>query len=282
MFGRRPPRPDPALLAQVTDTAEVDLGTYPEDVLAVVGAYPARHALDHRPDTRSAFRQLDSQARKAAMQAALDRLVAEGTLNLPPGTSLEKVVTDGLDGKLAINGPLAGLYDLAFWFHRRGVEAGVIVSTAATDGLKDVQMPAGVPAPGLETCFGLPPSGGTDVFVLLVERPDYPAGTRSYTLRSVRQEFTRLAAFLFADIITEGESLAGAVSMTFRFGQASLKEEADFIRNHGEDTVHGRITFGSQRGKRKKQDEARYYKFSPSDLPELMTEQFGRAASRTQ
>jgi hypothetical protein len=42
MFGRRPPRPDPALLARVSDAAEVDLGTYPEDALAVVGAYPSR------------------------------------------------------------------------------------------------------------------------------------------------------------------------------------------------------------------------------------------------
>jgi len=56
MFGRRrPPGPDPALLARVSDTTDVDLGTYPEDALAVVGAYPARHALDHRPDGASSY-----------------------------------------------------------------------------------------------------------------------------------------------------------------------------------------------------------------------------------
>lgn len=86
---------------------------------------------------------------------------------------------------------------------------------------------------------------------------------------------------LFADVIAEGEGLAGAVSITFRIGQASLKQEADFIRNHGEDVVHARITFGSQRGKREKKQEPDYYKFSPSDLTNLMTELFGRGASRT-
>jgi len=282
MLGRRPRRPDPALLARVSDATEVDLGTYPEDMLAVVGAYPARHGLDRRPDGRSAFRRLDSQARKAAMKSALDRLVAAGTLDLPAAASLEKVVADGLDGKLAINGPLADLYDLAFWFHRRGIEAAIIVSTATSNGLREVQMPAGVPAAGLETCFGLAPAGNTDGWLLLAERPDNQAGTRSYTLRTVRLQFTWLAAFLFADVTTEGEGLSGAVSMTFRFGQASLKESADFIRNHGEDVVHGRIIVASQRGKREKQQEPSYYKFSASELTDLMTEAFARVSARTQ
>ena len=50
MFGKKTaPKPDAALLARVSDSSEVDLGTYPEDALAVTGAYPARGSLDPRP-----------------------------------------------------------------------------------------------------------------------------------------------------------------------------------------------------------------------------------------
>ena len=135
MFGKKTaPKPDAALLARVSDSSEVDLGTYPEDALAVTGAYPARGALDPRPDGPSAFRRLDSEARKAAMQAALDRLVADGTLNMPPGASLKDVVADGLDGKLAVMGPMADLYRLACWFHRRGFQSGMVMFMETTDG----------------------------------------------------------------------------------------------------------------------------------------------------
>src|SRR5580693_9627174 len=93
MFGKKTaPKPDASLLARVSDSSEVDLGTYPEDALAVTGAYPARRSLDPKPDGPSAFRRLDSQSRKAAMQAALDRLIGVGTLNVPHGTSLKDVV----------------------------------------------------------------------------------------------------------------------------------------------------------------------------------------------
>jgi hypothetical protein len=282
MFGRRPAKPDPALLARVSDAAEVDLGTYPEDALAVVGAYPARHGLDHRPDGLSSFRRLDSQARKAAMQSALDRLIAEGTLDLPPGTSLEKAVAGGLDGKLAVSGPLAQLYDLACWIHRQGFQAGMIVNTWATDGLKGVQMPSGVAAPGLESCFGLPPSRGEDISVLLVERPDNQAGTRSYKLRTVRQEFTRMAGFLFAGVSSEGDVLGAIATMSFRFGQATLKVESEFMRKGRENEAIARITYEAQSRKRKKPAEPSFYTFTSSDLPEAMTQQFVSAAARTQ
>ncbi len=282
MFGRRPPKPDPALLARVSDATEVDLGTYPEDVLAVTGAYPARRGLDRRPEAASSFRRLDSHARKAAMQSALDRLIAEGTLHLPHGASLEKVVADGLDGKLAVNGPLADLYELAYWFHRRGFQAGMIVNMWVSDGLKDVQMPSGVTAPGLESCFGLPPSRGGDISVLLVERPDNQAGTRSYALRTVHQEFARLAGFLFAGVSGEEGALGATASMSFRFGQASLKVESDFVRKVGEDEAISRITYASQSRRRKKQEEPSYHKFSSSDLASMMTQQFAHASSRTE
>jgi hypothetical protein len=284
MFGRRRPQgPDPALLARVSDTTDVDLGTFPEDALAVVGAYPARRALDQRPDSPSSFRRLDSQARKASMQSALDRLIAEQALTVRAGARLQDVVADGLDGKLEVNGPLADLYRLSLWFHNQGLRAGLIINLYTSDGLHDVQLPDGVPARGLETCFGLPPSGDGDTEVLLVERPDYEASTRSYTLRTVRREFSRMADFLFADVTREGEALLASVLISFRFGQATLKVDADFFRKHGDDAAHGRLTTQAQ-GTRRKQEEREptFIKVPFSDLPDTMTTYFAGVAARTQ
>jgi hypothetical protein len=286
MFGHRhPAKPDQALLARVTDANEVALGTYPEDVLAVVGAYPARGALDRRPDGVSSFRRLDGDARRAAMQVALDRLTADGTLDLPARPSLEDVVTDGLDGKLEVNGPMGDLYRLGYWFHRRGFASGTIVNLATSDGLQDVQMPYGVSPPGVESCFGLPASDDGGAIVLLVERPDNEAGTRTYTLRTVRQEFTRLAAFLFADVTTEGEMLLGAAAMSFRFGQASLKVDARFIRKDGEDVAYGRMTTETTpktKKKKGKEKEPGYLKASSGELVDALTKYYVGAAGRTQ
>lgn len=284
MFGRRRlPKPDPALMAGVSDTSEVDLGTYPDDALAVVGAYPARRGLDHKPESDSAFRRLDSRARQAAMQAALDRLIAERTLNVPAGTSLEHVVADGLDGKLQVNGPMADLYRLALWFHRQGFQSTLIVNLFTNESMHDLQMPDTVPAKGLESCVGLPPSGDQDSWVLLVERPDDEAGARSYTLRTVRSEFGRLADFLFADVTREGDVLLATMLIAFRFGQASLKVEADFFRKHGDEEAHGRLTMQAQGTKRKqKEREPTYVAIPFADLADSMTNYFLSAASRTQ
>ena len=280
MFGHRPPKPDPALLARVSDAAEVDLGTYPEDALAVIGAYPARGGLDHKAEGVSAFRRLDGQARKAAMQSALDRLIADGTLNLPPGPSLEDVVADGLDGKLEINGPIADLYRLSFWFHRRGFESSAIVNMMTTDEMAGVQMPYGVSPPGLELCFGVPPPDGGTVSVLLVERPDNEAGTRSYTLRTPRQEFTRMAAFLFADVLKDSEALRADAILRFRFGPASLKVESNFIRKAGEESAYGRMTMEAPR--KKKQQEPTFVKVSATELVDVLTKYFSNTSARTQ
>lgn len=284
MFGRRrPAKPDSVLLARVSDATEVVLGTYPEDALAVVGAYPARHSLDHRPDSASSFRRLDGQARQAAMQAALDRLVAERTLNVPASRSLKDVVADGLNGKLEVSGPLADQYLLADWFHRSGFRAGLIVDLMTSEGLRGVRMPDGVAAAGLETCFGLSPSGGGNVSVLLVERPDNQAGTRSYTLRTVRAEFTRMAAYLFADVTRNGEALLASARMSFRFGPATLQVETDFFRQHGDDAARGRITTHSRRaGRRRQLREPAYIKVPFSDVPDVLTKYFVSAAARTQ
>jgi hypothetical protein len=280
MFGKKTaPKPDAALLARVSDTSEVDLGTYPEDALAVTGAYPARGGLDPRPEGASAFRRLDGQSRKAAMQAALDRLIADGTLNVPHGSSLKDVVADGLDGKLPVMGPMADLYRLSFWLHRRGFRSGMVVFTETTEGLKDVAMPPGVPGPGAETCVAIEPPGGGDVSVLLIERADNEVGTRSYTLRTVRQQFTRMAAFLFADVITPDEALRVRVDQQFRFGQKSLKIENQFVRNEGEDAAIGRVTINATKPKNR---EPRYIKVSRDQLIDLMTSRFVSTAARTQ
>jgi len=280
MFGKKTaPKPDAALLARVGDSSEVDLGTYPEDALAVTGAYPVRGALDPKPDGPSAFRRLDSQSRKVAMQAALDRLIADGTLNVPHGTSLKDVVADGLDGKLAVMGPMADVYQLAFWFHRRGFQSGMVMFMEETEGLANVQMPAGVPAPGAETCLAVQPPGGGDVSVLLVERNNFEAGTRAYTLRTVHQQFIRMAAFLFADVITPGEALRARIEQQFRFGQRSLKIENEFVRHEGEDAAIGRVTMNATKPKDR---EPRYIKVTQSELIDLMTSRFVASAGRTQ
>jgi len=280
MFGKKTaPKPDAALLARVSDSSEVDLGTYPEDALAVTGAYPVRGALDPKPDGPSAFRRLDSQSRKVAMQAALDRLIADGTLNVPHGTSLKDVVAHGLDGKLAVMGPMADVYQLAFWFHRRGFQSGMVMFMEETEGLANVQMPAGVPAPGAETCLAVQPPGGGDVSVLLVERNNLEAGTRAYTLRTVHQQFIRMAAFLFADVITPGEALRARIEQQFRFGQRSLKIENEFVRHEGEDAAIGRVTMNATKPKDR---EPRYIKVTQSELIDLMTSRFVASAGRTQ
>lgn len=280
MFGKKTaPKPDAELLVRVSDNSEVDLGTYPEDALAVTGAYPARRALDPKPGAASAFRRLDSQSRKVAMQAALDRLIADGTLNVPHGTSLKDVVADGLDGKLAVMGPMADLYRLAFWFHRRGLQSGMVAIMDTTEGLHGVQMPPGVPAPGEETCISVQPPDGGDVSVLLVERANYEAGTRSYTLRTVRQQFTRMAAFLFADVITPGEKLRVQADQQYRFGQKSLRIENEFVRAEGEDAAIGRVIMHATKPKDR---EPRYIKVTQSELIDLMTSRFIASAGRTQ
>jgi hypothetical protein len=212
-----------------------------------------------------------------AMQAALDRLIADGTLDVPAGTTLERVVTDGLDGKLAVMGPMADLYQLSTWFRRHGYQSGMVVTMMTTEGLRGTQMPPGVAGPGLETCVAVPPPDGGDVSVLLVERPDDEAGTRSYTLRAVRQEFTRIAGFLFADVLTPGEALRAEATEWFRFGQRPLKVEAQFVRTAGEEAAIGRVIVHAR-----KAGEPRYIKVSSGELVTLMTSRFAAAAARAQ
>jgi hypothetical protein len=274
MFGRRQAKPDAALLARVSEASDVDLGTYPEDALAVTGAYPTRGSLDRRPEGTSPFRRLDTHARQAAMQAALDRLIAERTVNLPAGSSLEKTVAAGLDGKLPVLGELGSLYGLGVWFRRHGFRSGMIVTLTPSEGLQGAPMPPGTAAPGVESCLALLPEG-RNTSVLLVERADSEAGTRSYTLRTVRREFTRMAGFLFADVITPGQALRADADMIFRFGKRTLKLENNFVRTDEEKAIGRLITHGP------KKQEPQYVKVSCSELIEVMTDRFDRGTART-
>lgn len=245
---RKPVQPDPVLLAQVSDDVEVDLGTYPEAAVAVVGAYPRTGSLDQSPDeVASPFRRLDSQARAAAMQSALDMLIADGTLNLSAGAGLESVVADGLHGRLAVSGPMARLYDLSCWLRLR-VRAEVIVTMQTTGGLQGVQMPDGICDPGSESCFALKPPRDQrrDRHVFLVERRDRQAGLLSYTLRTVRREFTRMAGFLFADVTTPGQALVAGAHMKFQIGPTTVYLTCKLVRKHGEDTAAVQVTAASQ------------------------------------
>jgi hypothetical protein len=290
MFGRRPAKPDAALLARVSDDRDVELGTYPEPVLAVTGAYPARRGLDPRPESPSSFRRLDETARNAAMQAALDRLAGDGTLAVDPGEDLRDVVAAGLDGKLSLAGELGELYRLCFWFRRKGLLSGMVVTMAVSDtvegavSLREVpyEAPPGTPPPGVESCFQVPPDG-RDGWVLLVERPDNVAGTRSYTLRTVRREISRMGDFLFPGPapgpVPEGYALRADADMWFRFGPRTLQMENAFIHPHGEDTAIVRIVTP---GDRKKNEEPRLYRAGRDQLVHGLIDTYQKGAARTQ
>lgn len=275
MFGRDRPKPDPALLAQARDTGEVQLGAYPEELLAVTGAYPLSGSLDPRPGQESGaspFRHLDTPARQAAMRAALDRVLAEGTVTLPAGASLEDAVSGGLSGRLPVTGELGQLYRLSAWCRQRGFRSGFLVYLAVPEG---VQVPPEAVPPGVETAISVL-AGGHEAPVLLVERSDYGAGTRTYALRTVRQEFTWLAGFLFADVsIPEGQCLRADADMQFRFGPRTLKVDNSFVREAGAEEALGKIVVGT------KKEEPRYIRVSASDLVNLMTSRFEATEART-
>jgi hypothetical protein len=95
----------------------------------------------------------------------------------------------------------------------------------------------------------------------------------------VHQQFIRMAAFLFADVITPDEALRVRVDQQFRFAQRSLKIENEFVRNEGEDAAIGRVTMNATKPKNR---EPRYIKITQSELIDLMTSRFVASASRTQ
>ena len=180
------------------------------------------------------------------MRAALDRLLAEGTVTLPADVSLEDAVSDGLSGRLPVTGELGQLYRLSAWCRKRGFRSGFLVYLAAPEG---VQVPSEAVPPGAETAISVS-AGGHGAPVLLVERPDYDAGIRSYALRTVRQEFARLAGFLFADVsIPEGQHLRADADMQFRFGPRTLKVDNSFVREAGAEEAIGQDRRRHQQGR---------------------------------
>jgi hypothetical protein len=240
MFGHRSPiPPDPAMLARVSDdVTEVSFGTYPEAALAVLGVNPA-HGPPRKPSSEAAspFDQLDGPARDAAMQAALNQLIAAGTVQFPTDASLQQAVEDGLHGRLRLSEPLATLHELAYWCHRRrlrflmGISGGVGHWAPEREELTDLRLLL------QDTCFGLP----GHMEHLLVERTDHQADTSTYTLRTVRREFLQLQEFLFSDITTPEVSAMVKVELVFfskprlAISQIGLSEQFMVVREHGQD-----------------------------------------------
>jgi hypothetical protein len=136
-------------------------------------------------------------------------------------------------------------------------------------------MPQGAVLPGVETAISVS-ADSKEPPVLLVERSDYEAGTRSYALRTARQEFTRLAGFLFAEVsVPEGQYLRADADMQFRLGPRTLKVDNSFVREAGAGEALGKIVVGTRR-----KDEPRYIRVSASDLVNLMTSRFEATEAR--
>jgi hypothetical protein len=201
-FGRRRVTVDTSLFERVSGMDEVPLGTFGEAALMAVG-YAGLEADTTVPDSLSPLARLDQQARNAAGQAALDELIANGTVDLTAGTSVTAARAAGRAGKLTVTGELGQICALTPVMRRaRGVVlAELKVLGGSPDGPADG--PAGGSAGGsagveAESCYAMPSGAGAST-VVLVEHPDFAAGTITYTLRTLGAEFIRIADFLFAD-----------------------------------------------------------------------------------
>lgn len=241
MFRRRVSL-DAALLERVSDASEVLLGTYPEAVLAVTGVSRLGSAIQG-PDGPSPFARLDDQARNAAMQTALDQLIANGTVGLKAGTPVKAAVAAGQSGKLPVTGELGELCRLMPALSR--FKSGIILHLKVPEGLEGGEMPPGVPPPGYEYGYTVPFST-TAALILLVERPDLEAGTRSYTLRTLRAEVSRMADFLFCDtraggVLTGEPSPQVDVRVVFNSKGGLVVIDHSFTRSPGEEHAAGRM-----------------------------------------
>jgi hypothetical protein len=138
--------------------------------------------------------------------------------------------------------------------------------------------PPGTPPPGVESCFQVP-SDARDDWVLLVERSDDMAGTRSYTLRTLRREISRMGDFLFPGPVPEGRVLRADADMWFRFGPRTLQMENAFVHPHGEDTAIVRIVTPAGR---KKNEEPTLYRARRDQLVNGLIDTYQKGAARAQ
>jgi hypothetical protein len=245
MFGRHRISLDTSLLERVSDTSEVSLGTYPEAVLAVTGG-DSLESVSRHPDSPSPFARLDDQARNAAMQAALDGLIADGTVGLAAGTTVKTAVAAGQAGKLPVTGELGELCRLVRGLRR--FQSAVIVDLEVPEGCEVTE----VPPPGAEFGYTVP-FGAAASAILLVERPDFKAGTRSYTLRTMRAEISRIADFLFRDAPAGSapaweQPLHAAVRVVLRGKGGVVTADHSFTRSQGEDQAAGTMIVGGATG----------------------------------
>jgi hypothetical protein len=283
MFGRRRVSLDASLLERVSDTSEVPLGTYPEAMLMVTDV--GRLESDSpQPDSPSPFARLDDQARNAAMQAALDGLIADGTVGLAAGTTVKTAVAAGRAGKLPVTGELGEVCRLIRVI-RRSPRGAVIVDLKAPEGYEVAKMPPETPPPGAEfgytVPFGVPASA-----ILLVERHNFEAGTRSYTLRTLRAEISRIADFLFRDApaggaLTEGQPLHTDVRMILASKGGFVTVDHSLARSQGEERAVGTMIVSGATGfgkiPEKRTDDMR---LSRAEFMNLMIVQFVRGTAR--
>jgi hypothetical protein len=281
MFGRHQVSLDTSLLERVSDTSEVPLGTYPEAVLMVTGV-DLLESDPPNPDSPSPFARLDNRARNAAMQAALDGLIADGTVGLAAGTTVKAAVAAGQAGKLPVTGGLGEVYRLVRVIRR--FQSAIIVNLKVPEGCEATEMPPGTPPPGAEFGYTVP-FGAITSAILLVERPDLEAGTRSYTLRTLRAEISRIADFLFCDApaggaLIGGQPLHAAVRVILRGKGGIVTVDHSLTRSQGEERAVGTMIVGGVTGfgkiPKKQTDDIRP---SRAEFVNAMVMQFVRGAA---
>jgi hypothetical protein len=255
MFGRRRAALDTSLFEQVSDNNEVSLGTYPEAVLMVTGVGRLEPEAP-RPDSSSPFGRLDEQGRNAAMQTALDELIGNGTIDLPTGTTV-KTALAAKAGKLPVTGELGAVCGLIPVLRQsKGmVIAELTIPGASADGSPDGSADGDeAEALPLEVEFGYTmPFGAAASTVLLVERPDFATGARSYTLRTLRAELGRIADLLFGDAplddaLSEGQPVHAEVRMVLSTKGGVVTISHSLTRSPGEEQAGGTMIVGGATG----------------------------------
>ena len=276
IFGRRESTPDPLLLAQVSPDHEVSLGTYSEAVLAVTGA-DVLERFTRFPGSPRSFADLDDHDRRAAMQAELDRLIAEGTVDLRTGSAAKAAAAAARAGKLPVTGPLGDLCRLVQSLRR---VRSIVTVELRVSGLEPTDLPPGVPPPGIEVGYWVP-FDATKPVIFLVERVDLMAGTRAFTLRTARAQFTRIASFIFCDRVSAlpGLSLQADVAMSFRLKIGGMIGTDQIARRQGEDSAVVIINETRIDPFNSATSPGKESRFSQDELASLLNKQFMNVAA---